>query len=73
LAMPVLCTHLACIILLPDDAQGGSIDAEADGISLTVHGRAADRDFSEAVDVIAFSSRQQPCILIEYDNNRPAL
>jgi hypothetical protein len=40
-AMPVFGAHLVCLVLLPNDAQGGSVDAEADIISLTVYGHVA--------------------------------
>jgi hypothetical protein len=37
MAVPVFGAYLVCLVLLPNDTQGGSIDAEADIISLAVY------------------------------------
>jgi hypothetical protein len=44
--------------LLPDDAERGSVDAEADIVIQATNGHVADRNFAEAVTVIAIFGSQ---------------
>jgi hypothetical protein len=42
MALPIFGAHLVRPILLPHDAEGGSVDAEADAIIIAVYRHVAD-------------------------------